>query len=109
MKQTSYIPLVLILLFVSGCASEQKLAWPLGARALKAGMKGNDIVQLHHELHRHGCLTQAEHDVPVLHKFIRSTEDAVKCFQQKAGLPVTGRADPATIVLLKAPQNTHTP
>lgn len=74
-------------------------AYSLGARSsLSEGARGPEVKKLQQELERAGIDPGAREGV-----FDADTTDAVKEFQRKHRLPVTGVADPQTREVLERP------
>ena len=99
---------IAVCLMLAACSSSQQLEWPLGSRPLKPGMRGNDVAQLHRELNRHGISSNVQISGSLI-RYTSKTTKAVRQFQTKVGLPATGKADAATLVLIKAPQTAKLP
>lgn len=71
----------------------------LGSRVLSRGMKGRDVEELILLLLRNEVL--AVDKIPKDSTFTSHVEDAVKSFQQSKKIPVDGRVDYRTLLLLK--------
>lgn len=66
-------------------------------RTLKAGMKGDDVIELKRLLIAHGYADGISIDGKSSNEFGAKTRVMVRCFQTDAGLTVDGKAGPKTI------------
>ena len=71
------------------------------SEALRSGSRGDKVKELQSQLNRHRDATANVIDEDG--KFGDKTETALRAFQAREGLPVTGRADAATLAALEAP------
>lgn len=75
--------------------NENKLLYEFGSRTLKRGMNGTDVVELQEKLNKAG------YELKLDGNFGETTEAAVKDFQKKNNIEVTGIVDVVTIYYMK--------
>ncbi len=71
------------------------MIFELGSRSLEKGMTGTDVVELQDLLKNKG------YTIKVDGEFGSTTEEAIKDFQKKNNIDVTGKANVVTIYYLK--------